>query len=137
MSTQGKINIKKNSSSKISQSYKAGLRFPIGRIYKYLKTGNYAKRISTEAPIFLAAVLEYLTTELLELSGNVAQANKKIRITPLHIQLALQNDEELQEVLAAVTIPEGGVVPHVHFHLLSRKTPRDLPDKKPSSIQKV
>ncbi|XP_078002249.1 histone H2A-like [Phascolarctos cinereus] len=107
MSTPGKMIIKKNSSSKISRSYRAGLQFPVGRIYKYLKAGNYAERISAEAPIFLAAVMEYLTAELLELSGNVAQANKKTRISPRHIQLALHNDEELHKLLAGTTIPEG------------------------------
>ncbi|XP_031820017.1 histone H2A-beta, sperm-like [Sarcophilus harrisii] len=136
MSTSGKINKKKNPSFKIFKSDRAGLQFPIGRIYKYLKTGNYAERISIEAPVFLAAVMEYLTTELLEVSGNVAQLNKKVRITPRHIQLALQNDKELRELVAAATIPEGGVMPHIHFQLLSRKT-RALPDEKSSSIQKV
>lgn len=32
------------------------------------KKGNYAKRISIEASIFLAAVLEYLITEILGVS---------------------------------------------------------------------
>ncbi|MQL81814.1 hypothetical protein Taro_014277, partial [Colocasia esculenta] len=62
-----------------SRSSKAGLQFPVGRIARLLKAGKYAERIGAGAPVYLAAVLEYLSTEVLELAGNAARDNKKTR----------------------------------------------------------
>eukprot|EP01043_Picozoa_sp_COSAG02_P009843 COSAG02_NODE_339_length_24201_cov_45.538462_4_plen_141_part_00 len=79
-----------------SRSSKAGLQFPVGRIHRYLK--GSAPRIGAGAPVYLAAVLEYLCAEILELAGNAARDNKKSRIIPRHVQLAIRNDEELNKV---------------------------------------
>ena len=38
------------------------------------------------------------TAEILELAGNAARDNKKGRVTPRHILLAVANDEELNQV---------------------------------------
>lgn len=101
-----------------SRSFKAGLQFPVGRIHSMLKNNNFADRISATAPIYLAAVLEYLTAEILELAGNAANENKRIRIIPRYIQLAVRNDEELNKLLHDVTISSGGVLPNIHSVLL-------------------
>ena len=71
---------------------------------------------------FQAAVLEYLAAEVLELAGNAARDNKKTRIVPRHIQLAVRNDEELSKLLGGVTIAAGGVLPNIHSVLLPKKT---------------
>ena len=62
-----------------TSSAKAGLQFPVGRIGRYLRNGKYATRMGAGAPVYLAAVLEYLCAEILELAGNAARDNKKVR----------------------------------------------------------
>jgi histone H3/H4 len=106
----------------VSRSSKAGLTFPVGRIHRHLRKGNYAERVGAGAPVYLAAVLEYLTAEILELAGNAARDNKKSRILPRHLQLAVRNDEELNRLLSGVTISQGGVLPNIHAILLPKKT---------------
>ncbi|XP_020591040.1 probable histone H2A.3 [Phalaenopsis equestris] len=105
-----------------SRSSKAGLQFPVGRIARFLKVGKYAERVGAGAPVYMAAVLEYLAAEVLELAGNAARDNKKTRIVPRHIQLAVRNDEELSKLLGTVTIANGGVMPNIHNLLLPKKT---------------
>ena len=105
----------------VSKSVKAGLQFPVGRIGRFLKKGRYAARVGGGAPVYLAAVLEYLCAEILELAGNAARDNKKSRIIPRHVQLAVRNDEELNKLLGGVTIASGGVLPNIHAVLLPKK----------------
>ena len=146
----------KSAKKSVSRSSKAGLQFPVGRVARYLKQGKYATRVGAGAPVYLAAVLEYLTArpiccflnagggptfavasaespplfcpqaEVLELAGNASRDNKKTRIVPRHIQLAIRHDEELSKLLGHVTIASGGVMPNIHAVLLPKvKDPMD------------
>jgi histone H2A len=56
--------------------------------------------------------------EVLEFAGNGARDNKKTRISPRHIMLAIRNDEEQKQLLSKITIASVGVVPHIHKLLL-------------------
>jgi histone H2A len=116
----GKGRGKASAKKAMTRSAKAGLQFPVGRIARFLKKGKYATRVGAGAPVYLAAVLEYLCAEVLELAGNAARDNKKTRIIPRHVQLAVRNDEELSKLLAGVTIAAGGVLPNIHSVLLPK-----------------
>ena len=70
--------------------------------------------------MYLAAVLEYLVAEVLELSGNAARDIKKRRINPRSIVLAIRRDEELSQLTPHVIVPSGGVLPHIHSLLLMK-----------------
>uniref|UniRef100_A0A5S6QB73 Histone H2A n=1 Tax=Trichuris muris TaxID=70415 RepID=A0A5S6QB73_TRIMR len=104
-----------------SRSSRAGLHFPVGRMHRLLRRGKYAERIGVGAAVYLAAVIEYLAAEVLELAGNAARDYKKTRIIPRHLQLAIRNDEELKKFLQGVTIPQGGVLPKIQPSLLPKK----------------
>lgn len=121
MSGRGKGAGKQRAKAK-SRSARAGLQFPVGRVHRFLRRGNYAQRIGAGAPVYMAAVLEYLAAEILELAGNAARDNKKSRIIPRHLQLAIRNDEELNKLLSGVTIAQGGVLPNIQAVLLPKKT---------------
>ena len=121
MSGKGKGGRGKGGSKATSKSSKAGLQFPVARVGRYLKKGKYAPRVGAGAPVYLAAVLEYLAAEILELAGNAARDNKKSRISPRHLQLAVRNDEELNRLMGGVTIAQGGVLPNIHAVLLPAK----------------
>jgi histone H2A len=108
-----------------TKSSKAGLQFPVGRMGRFLKKGKYATRVGAGAPVYLAAILEYLTAEILELAGNAARDNKKTRIIPRHIQLAVRNDEELNKLFGGVTIAQGGVLPNIHSVLVPKVSTKE------------
>ncbi|XP_020625552.1 late histone H2A.2.2-like [Orbicella faveolata] len=121
MSGRGKAAKGGKSTSK-TRSTRAGLQFPVGRIHRFLRKGNYAERVGAGAPVYLAAVLEYLTAEVLELAGNAARDNKKSRIIPRHLLLAVRNDEELNQLLQHVTFADSGVLPNIQAVLLPKKS---------------
>ena len=127
MAGKGKGGRGKTGAKAQSRSSRAGLQFPVGRIARYLKQGKFAERVGAGAPVYLAAVLEYLAAEVLELAGNAAKDNKKTRIIPRHIQLAVRNDEELNKLMANTTIASGGVLPSINPNLLpSKKDEKDV-----------
>uniref|UniRef100_A0A915DBW3 Histone H2A n=1 Tax=Ditylenchus dipsaci TaxID=166011 RepID=A0A915DBW3_9BILA len=109
MTGRGKGGKAKSGGKSKTRSSRAGLQFPVGRLHRLLRKGNYAERVGAGAPVYLAAVLEYLAAEVLE-------------INPRHLQLAVRNDEELNKLLAGVTIAQGGVLPNIQAILLPKKT---------------
>jgi histone H2A len=117
----GKATKKAASGKSTTRSSRAGLQFPVGRVHRHLRDGRYAARVGAGAPVYMAAVLEYLAAEILELAGNASRDNKRQRIVPRHIQLAVRNDEELNRLLGKVTIASGGVIPNIHSVLLPKK----------------
>lgn len=109
-----KSKVAKSASGK-SRSARAGLIFPVGRIGTMLRKGRYARRVSASAATYMAATLEYLTAELLELSAKAAASSSKSkRLTPRAITLAVRMDEDLGSLLQNVTLSRGGVVPNLH-----------------------
>jgi len=113
---------------RMSKSKRAGLVFPVSKINNRIKEGKYAKRSGVTAGVYLAGVLEYLVAEVAELAGRVAVHQRKHRITPRHIQLAILSDEEINILTKGIIIPQGGVIPWIHPSILPKKDKKTRQD---------
>ncbi|OBS69792.1 hypothetical protein A6R68_01667 [Neotoma lepida] len=69
------------------------------RVDCYLREGNYARRLNAYAPMFLAGILEYLTSNILELAAEEACIMGKKRITPEHLCWVIENNVQLIQLL--------------------------------------
>lgn len=105
----------------VSNSKKAGVIFPVGRLNRMLKQGRYSQRIGGSAGVFMSGVLEYITAEICELAGNVCEEQGRKTIAPKHINLGILHDEELHKLVASAVISQGGQQVKVHDFLLPHK----------------
>ena len=102
---------------RVTSAQKAGIQFSVSRVARFCKQGKYAERIGAGAPVYLASVLEYVVSEVVELAGNKAEENKKHRINPRHIMLAIKSDAELDSLLGKADFCQSGVPPKIYPQL--------------------
>lgn len=95
---------------RVSKQQKANIIFSPSIIQKIFKKDI---KISNSAKIFLAAVLEYLTFEIFDLSIMFCKNDNRTRITIRDIELAVKTDIELTSLFNKLNIKflGGGVVP--------------------------
>jgi len=120
------------STSKVSSSGAAnmskkntGLVFNCYNVRRKLLRSGRVKKVKSEAAVYMAAVLEYIVAELMEIAGNGAEALKMKTIKPRHIRLAVDEDYDFMELFesAQVVLPGAGVSPRIHAVLSSIVTP--------------
>ncbi|KAL3654555.1 Large ribosomal subunit protein bL21m [Castilleja foliolosa] len=87
----------------VPRSSKAGLKFPVGRIARFLKAGKYAERVGAGDPVYLSAVLEYLAAESVVL-------NKVLML-----------GSQTQTIIGRPILPDAAVHAVVEEHALDAK----------------
>ncbi len=113
-----------------NKASRSGLQFPPHISEKFLRLQSSASHsagsmlsVAQGAPIYMAAVIEYIASELLELGGNQARNNKRQTINIRHLFLATSGDQEITQLLEDLNVNwlGGGVVPYVHSSLIPTK----------------
>ena len=84
----------------VSGSARAGITFPVSRCNRMLRQGRYARRLGGSAGAYMAAVLEYVAAEILELAAEQAEQKKQRILKPKHLGRAVQSDGELGKLMA-------------------------------------
>ncbi|XP_068526444.1 late histone H2A.2.2-like [Anas acuta] len=85
--------------SRSSRSSRAGLLFPVSRIERQLRKGRFAERLGARAPVFLAAVLQWVTHKTMDMAGKISKRSNQHRISPSHLQMAVRNSSALKQLL--------------------------------------
>lgn len=107
----------------LCKQVKAGIIFSPSLVEKFLRQFGYIKiMVNSLAPIYLAAVLEYLTYEILDISNELCKENKKVRINVRDMELAIRTDNELNNLFIKLNINllGGGVIPFIHSSLITK-----------------
>ncbi|CAL1276565.1 unnamed protein product, partial [Larinioides sclopetarius] len=79
-----------------------GNRFPVQMIHDMLTKKFASGTVKKEAAVMLTAVLEYLSTEILEMSANVARNRSNgqaevLKVTQADVLEAIETDQEMKE----------------------------------------
>ncbi|KAN0038986.1 hypothetical protein ACTA71_001180 [Dictyostelium dimigraforme] len=122
--TLNQLDFKSPGNKEINILPRAGLTISVSKVENLLHNRRYSKRISPNSCVYLAAILEYMVLELLELSLN--ELKKSNRIKNKHINLSIQKDEELRTLCKDVIICGGGVLPFIHPILQLKKKDQKL-----------
>jgi histone H3/H4 len=101
--------------TKGSKHSRANIIFPPSLIDKFLRN-NCNFSIASLAPVYLAAVLEFITFDILDISVKHSKETKHNRITVRDMELSVRNDIELDTLFKKYNISflGGGVVPFIH-----------------------
>ncbi|NXS50967.1 H2AX protein, partial [Balaeniceps rex] len=98
--------------SRSSRSSRAGLLFPVSRVERQLRRGHFAARFEAKAPVYLAAVLQWVTHKTMDVAGKISKKSKQQRISPSHLEAALRKSSALKQLLRdSVPRHHGTAVP--------------------------
>lgn len=115
----------------VSKSQKAGLTLPVPRINRFMKATSGKKRIGSSAPVYMTAVTEYITAEIMELAGNATSRAGRKTVTPEDLLVAIRGDADLSKLFAGHGIFVGDKISRVSDaikHTPAKKSGRSVED---------
>lgn len=116
-----------------SKSARANTAMPVRKLKTRLQESvPKDRRVTTEAAVALAAVLDYAVSELVDNACQACELKKQKTITARHIKLGVPQDESLAELFRGVTIPQGGTVPTFHPELAQGYRKRKMTQNRPA-----
>ncbi|XP_028378798.1 histone H2A-Bbd type 2/3-like [Phyllostomus discolor] len=89
-----------------TRTARAELLFSVSHLERLLREGHYAQHLTPSAPVFLAAIVQYLTATVLQLAGNEAQRSGCRRITPQLVDMAIHNNALLSVFFGSTTVSQ-------------------------------
>uniref|UniRef100_A0A8C2U9S0 Histone H2A n=1 Tax=Coturnix japonica TaxID=93934 RepID=A0A8C2U9S0_COTJA len=87
--------------TKKSRSSRAGLLFPVSRIERQLRRGQFAERFGACAPVYLAAVLQWATHKTVDMAGKISKKSNQQCISPQHLQMSVKSSSILKHLLGS------------------------------------
>ncbi|XP_052557711.1 late histone H2A.2.2-like [Tympanuchus pallidicinctus] len=97
--------------SRSSRSSRAGLLFPVSRTDRQLRRGQFAERFGASAPVYLAAVLQWVTHKTMDVAGRISKKSNQQCISPCHLQMAVKSSSVLKHLLGSGPKRRGRAVP--------------------------
>lgn len=110
-STGREAKAKKSRSSRSSRSSRAGLLFPVSRIDRQLRRGQFAECFGAGTPVYLAAVLQWVTHEAMDMAGRISKKSNQQCISPCHLWMAVKNSSVLKHLLGSGPKHHGRAIP--------------------------
>lgn len=92
-----------------TKGVRAGLIFPVTRTEKIMSSLSVKNRKGATSSVFLTAVLETLTREILTGARNISVTKKKKRIVPRHLMLTIRQTPDLNKLYSSAVL-SGGIV---------------------------
>ncbi|OXB62036.1 hypothetical protein ASZ78_015678 [Callipepla squamata] len=117
------VKAKKN---RFSRSSRAGLLFPVSRIDRQLRKGKFAKRFGASAPVYLAAVLQWVTCKTMDMAGKISKKSKQHYISASHLQMSVKKSSVLKRLLGSGLKNRGkAVAQSQHVASPTQRRPRE------------
>lgn len=116
-----------------NKASRSGLSIPPHISEKHLREQNSTKEkaasrlnVSEKAQIYLAAIIEYIASQYLEVAGNTTRDGKRKNVTTRDIYVASAEDEDLTNLMHRVNFSwiGAGVIPYIHEAFIPTKDKR-------------